>query len=304
MPNTYTLANLENLSTLVNEIKTRYATQTALKTATDRIDTLEAVGAQANVLEGVKVNGTALAIANKMVDILIATGNANGSIKVNGTDISVAGLAALAFKAEVSYSDLAQALKTTIDGKAEAAAVATLIGNEAGDDTKSVRAISAEEVAKIVAGADQNYDTLKEIADWIMNDTTGAAKMASDISALKTKLTLGTHEVGGKQVEYDTVKAYVEAITASFISLTALSANTTGSGNAVTSVSYNNANGKFTVTKGATFTTAVVPAAAGNLARLTAAGQLQDSGKAISDFVQHSEIQAITAAQVQALFEN
>ena len=39
-----------------------------------RVDTLENVGSQANVLEGVKVNGTALSIANKMVDILIATG--------------------------------------------------------------------------------------------------------------------------------------------------------------------------------------------------------------------------------------
>lgn len=48
-----------------------------------------------------------------------------------------------------------------------------------------VRTISAEEVSKIVASADTSYDTLKEIADWIINDTTGAAAMANDISALK-----------------------------------------------------------------------------------------------------------------------
>ena len=35
----------------------------------DRVDTLESAGGQANVLEGVKVNGTALSIAEKMVDI-------------------------------------------------------------------------------------------------------------------------------------------------------------------------------------------------------------------------------------------
>ena len=44
-----------------------------------RIKALEDVGAQANVLEGVKVNGVALAIAEKMVDILVATGSKNGS---------------------------------------------------------------------------------------------------------------------------------------------------------------------------------------------------------------------------------
>lgn len=69
-----------------------------------RVDTLENVGSQANVLEGVKVNGTALSIANKMVDILIATGSKNGSISVNGADVAIKGLAALAFKA------------TTLDG--------------------------------------------------------------------------------------------------------------------------------------------------------------------------------------------
>ena len=49
----------------------------------------------------------------------------------------------------------------------------------------SVAAIAAAAVAEIVAGADTSFDTLKEIADWIKNDTTGAAKMAADIDALE-----------------------------------------------------------------------------------------------------------------------
>jgi hypothetical protein len=48
-----------------------------------------------------------------------------------------------------------------------------------------IRQISAEEVAKIVNSADTSYDTLKEIADWIINDTTGSAQMANDIELLK-----------------------------------------------------------------------------------------------------------------------
>jgi hypothetical protein len=44
-------------------------------------------------------------------------------------------------------------------------------------------------VAKMLDDADPNdIDTLKEIAGWIINDTTGAAKMANDISDLKTKM--------------------------------------------------------------------------------------------------------------------
>lgn len=262
-----------------------------------RVKALEDVGAQANVLEGVKVNGTALAIAEKMVDILIATGTANGTIKVNGTDVGVAGLAALAYKAEVSESDLSAALKAVIDAKAEngdlealEGKVDVLIGSVEGDGSKSARAIAAEEVAKVVAEAPTSYDTLKEIADWIMNDTTGAAKMANDIAALKTKLTLGKD---GSEQEYATVKAYVEAVTASFISLTALSATVTGEGNAITGASYNSATGAFSFEKGKTFLTAddiankadkVQNATNGNFAGLDANGNPTDSGKKASDF--------------------
>ena len=61
--------------------------------------------------------------------------------------------------------------------------IATLIGSDA---DKSARTIASEEVAKIVAGADASYDTLKEISDWISGHTTDAATMNSDINALKT----------------------------------------------------------------------------------------------------------------------
>lgn len=182
----------------------------------NRIKGLETTAGEPNKLEGVQINGTALTIASKLINILIATGTQNGTISIANVDYAVKGLADLAYKSEVSESDLADALKAVIDAKLEADdlsdlenAVETLIGNEDGDDAKSVRAISAEEVAKIVAGADQSYDTLKEIADWIMSDQTGAAKMSNDIEALKTKLTLGTAD---GDTEYTTVKAYVEAV--------------------------------------------------------------------------------------------
>lgn len=69
--------------------------------------------------------------------------------------------------------------------------IATLVGTDA---DKSARAIASEEVAKIVAGADTAYDTLKEISDWISGHTTDAATMNSDINNLKT--TVGNAESG------------------------------------------------------------------------------------------------------------
>ena len=71
--------------------------------------------------------------------------------------------------------------------EANAAAIATLNGaaDVAGSVANTANAAAAAKVAEIVAGADANFDTLKEIADWILNDTTGAADMANDIAALQ-----------------------------------------------------------------------------------------------------------------------
>ena len=59
--------------------------------------------------------------------------------------------------------------------------VTTLIGTEAGDDKLSARQIAANEVAKVVDGAPEALDTLKEIATWIGTDTMGAASIVANL---------------------------------------------------------------------------------------------------------------------------
>ena len=91
---------------------------------------------------------------------------------------------------------------TTAEGK-----ITTLVGDDA---SKSARAIAAEEVAKIVDGADSSYDTLKEIADWISSHKTDAGTMNSAILALEAIV----DGIGGEG-EKATVVAYVtDAISA------------------------------------------------------------------------------------------
>lgn len=70
------------------------------------------------------------------------------------------------------------------------AAIATLNGGAdvVGSVANTATSIAAAKVAEIVANADADFDTLKEIADWILNDTTGAADMANDIKALEDKM--------------------------------------------------------------------------------------------------------------------
>lgn len=167
---------------------------------------------------------------------------------------------------EIGESNLASALASKINGKADSSTVTTLsgkvdtlIGSETGDDAKSARNIAAEEVAKIVANADASFDTLKEIADWISAHSESASAMNSAIIALQAKTVLGTYIPDGESdpVQYNTVKAYVEAYVAdqiaNNITLASLSVGTaTGSGNVITGLTYDSDTGTFTPAKGIT----------------------------------------------------
>lgn len=74
--------------------------------------------------------------------------------------------------------------------EANAAAIEVLNGaaDVVGSVANTANTIAAAKVAEIVANADADFDTLKEIADWILNDTTGAADMANDIAALQAQM--------------------------------------------------------------------------------------------------------------------
>ena len=91
--------------------------------------------------------------------------------------------------------------------EANAAAIATLNGDAetVGSVANTANAAAAAKVAEIVANADADFDTLKEIADWILNDTTGAADMANDIAALQAQM------AGVDETVVKTIAAALEA---------------------------------------------------------------------------------------------
>lgn len=184
------LAKLGQLRELADRVKEECATKESVTALETRVNELVSTGGEPNVLTGVKVNGTALTIAEKMVDILIASGTANGTLSVNGVDVAVKGLAALAYKASVSEADLDTALKTVIDAKAAGSdvtalsnKVTALIGSDA---NKSARTIANEELAKqlIPENAKESLDTLAEVAAWIQNHPDDASAMNTAIANL------------------------------------------------------------------------------------------------------------------------
>lgn len=66
---------------------------------------------------------------------------------------------------------------------ANKSAIDILIGSVEGDNNKSARDMAHEEVAKIVDGAPESFDTLKEISSWISNHSDSAVKMDNSIKA-------------------------------------------------------------------------------------------------------------------------
>ena len=213
---TNNLTKLAALKALAQRVKDDYATKASVTALSEKVENLVTAGGEPNVLEGVKVNGTALQIADKIVDILIASGATDGTISVAGKDVAVKGLAALAYKANVSESDLDAALKEVIAAKAEESTVTDLTGKVTAligtDANKSARTIANEELAKqlIPENAKESLDTLAEIAAWIQEHPDDASAMNNAITALQNLV--GTLPEGASS---STVVAYIdEAIAA------------------------------------------------------------------------------------------
>lgn len=128
---------------------------------TDLLNALNvADGAQENVLDGVKVNGTPLTITDKKVDITVATGEANGTIKVNGADVAVKGLDSAAYKSE-NYFDKAGAA---------ADAIAAISGTTTGTASTNygITVTTTQDHGK-VTGITVNDATLKTTIDNLSN---------------------------------------------------------------------------------------------------------------------------------------
>lgn len=93
-------------------------------------------------------------------------------------------------QAETDIGDLESIVGATAnDGLRKAVAdntSAIALLNGTAQTQGSVKYEVGQAVAAVVANADASYDTLKEIADWILSDTTGAAAMNSDIQQLLT----------------------------------------------------------------------------------------------------------------------
>ena len=139
------------------KIKTIFATQSDLNTLSGRVDNIVSAGGEPNVIDTVKVNGSALTPdANKAVNITVAQGSENGTIAVNGSDVAVKGLGSAAYTASTAY-DASGAAAAVLGSSGDAATANTVYGAKAA-----------------AAAAQSDVDTLEGLV--------GASSVSSQIS--------------------------------------------------------------------------------------------------------------------------
>lgn len=147
-------------------------------------------------------------------NILIATGSKNGSISVNGADVAIKGLAALAFKAKVSQSDLDEALAAILEGKADKATTLDGYGitNAYTKDEINAKISAVYKPAGAVAFAE--LPSLSEsILGNVYNVTDAFTTTANFVEGAGNKYPKGTNVVVvkvGDAYKYDVLAGFVD----------------------------------------------------------------------------------------------
>lgn len=199
----------------VTETDLATALATKINGKADKADTLAGYGitdaytkteidGKVSTIEGsIGTNTSAIAAINNETTGILA----QAKTYADGKDAAIADAKKAGTDAQTAVNALSDKVGTVTEGKtvvemiAEAQSAATYddtaikadikantdaitVLNGESSVTGSVKNTVATEIAKVVADAPESFDTLKEIADWIANDTTGAAKMANDIATI------------------------------------------------------------------------------------------------------------------------
>jgi hypothetical protein len=121
-----------------------------------------------------------------------------------------AGAAAEAFGAAKEYAD---DLVKNEDGSVKFDDKGTAAGLNAAMDERVVKLeaidhdkIVADAIAAVVAGAESDFDTLKEVADWINSDTTGAAALQIKVAENADAITDLTNDKQNNITDLETIR--------------------------------------------------------------------------------------------------
>ena len=192
--------------------------------STDRTTVQDAIAALATAFDGL-VSDTNNALATTLDSAKTYASEQDAITLQSAKDYAdgladnydAAGAAATALSDAKSYADAQDAItlqsaKDYADGLNTA--LDTRLDVIEGDGEGSIKKAAADAVAAVVAGADSDFDTLKEVADWIMSDTTGAAKLQTDVAELKTSVSTAETKISAAETKISTAETKISALEA------------------------------------------------------------------------------------------
>ena len=152
----------------------------------------DAAQAKADAAAAVEAAGQAQAdVATAVADAAQAKTDAAAAVEAAGQAQTDAAAAA---------ADAAQAKE---DAAVAAAAVETLVGEGDGSVKKIAEDAAAEAVAAVVAGAESDFDTLKEVAEWISADKEGSAALQATVSDHTTAINTINGDIDALEAKVD-----------------------------------------------------------------------------------------------------
>ncbi len=171
------------------KIKSIFATQTALQSLSDTVDGIVSEGGQPNVIETVKVNGAALTPdANKAVDVTVAEGSTNGTIKVNGSAVAVHGLKSAAYTLSTAY-DASGAAAAVLGSSSDAASANTVYGAKKAAEAAQSDVDALESLVGSTAVSTQISNAIKALDSSVTAETN---KAIASITITDGKITANT----------------------------------------------------------------------------------------------------------------
>jgi len=165
-----------------------------------------AEGAQVNVLEGVKVNGTSLTPTNKIVDVTVTTGDTGvGTIKVNGSQLAVHGLGGAASE------DVSTGIADGDTGLVTGDQVFDYVANNIASAYKAAGSVAPAGVASslLVAGNEGNVYNLS--GDLTLDSTSAALFVdgaADDVIEAGTNIVVV--DAGSDTYKFDKLAGFVD----------------------------------------------------------------------------------------------
>ena len=179
---------------------------------TSRVDALEQTVADLGAIDGGEgLAGVVNKVNNNAVAIETLNGEGEGSVKKAAADAQAAAEATAAADATAKADAALESAKEYADGLAgnyDAAGTAAGLNAAMDERVAALEAIdhdkiAADAVAAVVAGAESDFDTLKEVADWIASDKEGSA-------ALQTTVSGHTESISTINGELDALEAKVD----------------------------------------------------------------------------------------------